>query len=82
MKTQAFDQPSDTPSNGPSSDPIKRRRVLAGASLAGAGVVAAQLLPGTEAAAPEAVAAATPADTAAGYRLTPHIRRYYETTKA
>ncbi len=82
MKTQAFDRPSDTPSTGSGTDPIKRRRILAGASLAGAGVVAAQFLPGTEAAAPEAVAAATPADTAAGYRLTPHIRRYYETTKA
>ena len=77
MKTQAFDRPSgDTP-----AATLKRRRVLAGAGLAGAAVVAAKTFPGTTAE-PETTAAAAPPDTAAGYRLTPHIRRYYETTKA
>jgi len=78
MKTQAFDRPlGDTPAAG-----LGRRRVLAGAGLAGAAAVAAQALPGTPAEPSAAVAAATPPDTAAGYRLTPHIRRYYETTQA
>jgi hypothetical protein len=78
MKTQAFDRPSgETP-----AATVKRRRVLAGAGLAGAAAVAAQALPGGSAPTAQTTAAATPPDTAAGYRLTPHIRRYYETTQA
>ena len=78
MKTQAFDRPSgDTPAAG-----LGRRRVLAGAGLAGAAAVAAQALPGTPAEPAEAVAAADPPDTAAGYRLTRHVRRYDETPMA
>jgi hypothetical protein len=60
---------------------LKRRGLLLGAGVAGAAVVAAKALPGS--AAPEAVqAAAKPVlDPAGGYQLTPHVLRYYETTK-
>jgi hypothetical protein len=60
---------------------LKRRGLLLGAGAAGAAVLAAKALPGT--AATEVVeAAAKPAlDTAGGYQLTPHVLRYYETTK-
>lgn len=80
MKTRAFDR---TAATAPATDPVKRRRVLAGAGLAGAAAVAAKVLPGTTPADPEAArAAAAPPDTSAGYRLSEHVRRYYETTKA
>ncbi len=78
MTTQAFDRPpGDAPGN-----PLGRRRLLAGAGLAGAAAVAAKALPGAPAEPADVAAAATPPGTAAGYRLTPHVRRYYETTRA
>jgi len=60
---------------------LKRRGLLLGAGVAGAAVLAAKALPGT---AGEVVveAAVKPAlDPAGGYQLTPHVLRYYETTK-
>ena len=78
-----------TPSRGshpapvPGSEPVGRRRLLVGAGVAGAAAVAAHV---AHRAAVEVPADGAPkaADAAAGegYRLTPHIRRYYETTKA
>ena len=70
------------PASGmPNTSPLKRRGLLIGAGAAGAAVVAAKALPGSTAA-EVAQAAAKPAlDTAGGYQLTPHVLRYYETTK-
>ncbi len=78
MKTPDLDQPTSLRPQAPG-----RRRVLAGAGLAGAAAVAAQVLPGSAPATPQtADAAATPADTSAGYRLSAHVRRYYETARS
>jgi len=62
------------------ADPLKRRGLLLGAGAAGVAVIAAKTLPLAPA---EVAAVATQplADTAAGYRLTQHVLRYYETTK-
>ena len=78
MKPVAFDR------NAPEARapaPTKRRSLLLGAGVAGVAAIAAKTLPG---AAPQAVAAAPLKplpDTAAGYQLTQHVLRYYETTK-
>ena len=65
------------------ANPLKRRGLLLGAGAAGAAALAVKALP---AAAPIAstVAAVAPAvsDAAGGYQLTPHVLRYYETTRA
>jgi len=65
------------------SAPVVRRGVLAGVGVAAGAAVAAHLVSraGT---APESAAAptGTKADEGQGYRLTAHVRRYYETTKA
>ena len=61
---------------------VDRRGVVVGAGVAGAAAFAghALLRGGIEApAAPRAVATVGKAE---GYRLTPHVLRYYETTKA
>jgi hypothetical protein len=58
----------------------KRRGVLLGVAALGAGALAARVLPG---AAPDAAIASPKheADTAAGYRESEHVLRYYETTR-
>ena len=67
----------------PPANPLKRRGLLAGAGAAGAAAVAATALPGVTPAVPEvAAAAAKPAGTSAGYQLTAHVLRYYETTRS
>ncbi|HKX43599.1 MAG TPA: twin-arginine translocation signal domain-containing protein [Burkholderiaceae bacterium] len=69
----------------PTAKPATRRGLIVGAGAAGAAAVAAKvMLPGS---APQAVAttaaAAKPAVAqAAGYQLTQHVLRYYETTRA
>ena len=60
---------------------IARRGLLLGAGVAGAAAVAAGGLHRAMVAEP-GVAAAPAAAEGAGYRLTPHVLRYYETTKA
>jgi len=58
-----------------------RRRLVVGASVAaGAALAAAALQRKAETAAP-AAAAETGAAPEQGYRLTDHVRRYYETTR-
>jgi hypothetical protein len=58
----------------------KRRGVLLGAVAVGAGALAARVLPGD--AVDAAGAAAKPeTGTAAGYRESEHVLRYYETTR-
>jgi hypothetical protein len=59
---------------------LKRRGLLLGAGAAGAAVLAAGNLPGTAIQVAE-VASKPIADTAAGYRLSAHVLRYYETTR-
>ena len=74
-------KPYPTNTSPPRADgarPLKRRGLLLGAGAAGAAALAARALPVAPA---EAAAAATAADTSAGYRLTQHVLRYYETTK-
>jgi hypothetical protein len=60
--------------------PTRRRGLLLGAGVAGVAVVAVKALP----TAPAEVAAApvkAAVDEKAGYQLTQHVLRYYETTK-
>jgi len=77
MKPVALDLNPPEPAR---TAPTKRRNLVLGAGVAGAAAIAAKALP----VAPEAVAAVatqSAPDTAAGYQLTQHVLRYYETTK-
>ena len=65
-----------------SPGPLKRRGLLLGAAAAGAAALAAKALPGAAPVATTAAAAAPAIDNAGGYQLTPHVLRYYETTRA
>jgi hypothetical protein len=61
---------------------VSRRGLLAGAGAAGAAVVAVTALRPAAPVAPTAVAAAEPvADEASGYRLSAHVKRYYQTAR-
>ncbi|HWH82826.1 MAG TPA: hypothetical protein VNU71_11385, partial [Burkholderiaceae bacterium] len=73
---------SDAASEAPAS-PLPRRALLAGAGAAGAALVAAKMMPAVLPAEPVAAVVAKPAvgATAAGYRLSAHVQRYYETTR-
>ena len=66
--------PNPTSPVGEQPPRIARRGLLVGAGVAGAAAVAAG---GLHRAVVAEVGAAAP-----GYRLTPHVLRYYETTKA
>lgn len=59
-----------------------RRALVAGAGIAGVAAVAAGALQRAVADPAPAVAATTPHDAAEGYRETPHVLRYYETTRS
>ena len=62
-------------------NPLSRRTLFAGAGAAGAVAVAASLVPALpEAAAPPAVTDVTP-PRGGGYRLSEHVRHYYQTTR-
>jgi len=58
----------------------KRRQLVVGAGVAAGAAIAASALR-QHAEAPVAVAKAEPASASSGYRLTDHVRRYYETTR-
>ena len=66
-----------------SASPLKRRGMLMAVGAAGAAALAVKGLPG---AAPEAIssvaAVSKTIDTSGGYQLSPHVLRYYETTRA
>ncbi|MBE0549794.1 MAG: formate dehydrogenase [Rubrivivax sp.] len=66
-----------------SSPALSRRGMLVGAGTAGAAVVAVAALPLTPKATPVAVAVAPEAapEQGGGYRLSPHVMRYYQTAK-
>ena len=59
---------------------LNRRRVFAGAGVAGAAAVAAAMLPRGAKVAPE-TAAPNVADTGGGYQETAHVLHYYRTTR-
>jgi hypothetical protein len=68
-----------------SPEPLKRRGLLVGAALAGAAgaaALAAKSLAGAAPIAPEVALAPKLIDTAAGYRESAHVLRYYETARA
>lgn len=62
---------------------VPRRGLLAGVGAVGALAAAATVLPGGQQAVADAkVADAKPApDTASGYRLTEHVKRYYSSAR-
>ena len=62
--------------------PVPRRRLLSAGSAVGALAAAAAALPLARHADPASAASAADApDTSAGYRLSAHVQRYYETIK-
>ena len=80
MKSQPAQRPAEpSPLSVPRRD---RRGLVVGTGIAGVAAVAAHALmrAGVEKPAAEAGASTAPAD--GGYRVTPHVLRYYETTKA
>jgi hypothetical protein len=61
---------------------LDRRTMLAGASTVGALAAAAAVLPVAQTAPPQQQAGVQPTpDTAGGYRLTEHVKRYYASTR-
>jgi hypothetical protein len=61
---------------------LQRRTMLAGAGTVGALAAAAAVLPAAKQAVPAQLAeAGPPADTAAGYRLSEHVKRYYASAR-
>jgi hypothetical protein len=81
---------SSPSSNSPRVDPpdskeprTARRRLVVGASVAaGAALAAAALRHQADTKAPIAAADAKTGPEQGGYRLTDHVRRYYETTRS
>ena len=65
----------------PAAPKVDRRSLVVGAGVAGAAAVAAAALHRQVAEVPVA-APASDAAAAEGYRETPHVLRYYETTRA
>ena len=80
MKSKPAQRPADTLSaSAPRRD---RRGLVVGTGVAGIAAVTAYTLGRGGIAAPAAEAGATAAPADSGYRLTPHVLRYYETTTA
>ena len=69
-----------TPRN--TANPLKRRGLLLGVGAAGAAALAVKVMPGATPAATLAVAAKKVIDPVGGYQVTPHVLRYYETTRS
>ena len=65
----------------PQASPLKRRGLLIGAGATAAAGAVAALAARTEADAPVAPVKQARADDGEGYRLTDHVRRYYETIR-
>lgn len=62
-----------------SSNPVNRRKFITTLGLAGAGAVAAIATAGSLQ--PAAAPAAAAAPDSRGYRVSAHIRKYYQTTR-
>ncbi len=60
---------------------LKRRNWVLGAGAVGAAALAVKALPAAAPLAPVAAAAKSVVDTSGGYQLTPHVQRYYDTTR-
>ena len=77
-------QPSKAPSaqRDTTATKVDRRGVVIGAGVAGAAAIAGNALLRGGVEAPSAASASKVVSKAEGYRLTPHVLRYYETTKA
>ncbi len=60
---------------------LDRRTMLAGASTVGALAATAAVLPALQSVPPQQAQAKPLPDTAAGYRLTEHVKRYYASTR-
>lgn len=71
---------SKTPVPTPAT-PAARRHFLLGATLVGAGAVAAAVAGGSVTESIETPGVASKPGKPKGYHLTPHISQYYETTK-
>ena len=65
----------------PNAGSLTRRRLFAGAGAAGAAAAVASLLPATKTPAPAVAPSGTEAAADTGYRLTEHVRRYYQTAR-
>ena len=60
---------------------VNRRTVFAGAGAVGALAGVAALLPAARQAEPPVAAAKAPPEQGGGYQVTPHVLRYYQTTR-
>lgn len=65
----------------PTPTPATRRNFLLGASLAGAGAIAAVVAGGKSTEIVETLTVENKPSKPKGYHVTPHITQYYETTK-
>ena len=77
MSTKASEPPARNTAN-----PLKRRGLLLGVGAAGAAALAVKVMPGAAPVATVALAAKKGIDPAGGYQVTPHVLRYYETTRS
>lgn len=66
----------------PSSSRVDRRGLVVGAGVAGVAALAAAALHRKAVATPEAANPAGAAPAKDGYQVTPHVLRYYETTRS
>jgi hypothetical protein len=74
--------PAASESASSQSEPIGRRGLVVGAGVAGAAALAAAVLHRQAQTEPEVAAAAPPDSKDGGYQVTPHVLRYYETTRS
>ena len=84
MKSSLIETPSGASADSdPQSQRQGRRRVVAvGGGVAAAAALAAVALPGKHEPESKVAKAADSRQPADGYRLTDHIRRYYESTRS
>jgi hypothetical protein len=73
---------SKRPATPADSGRVDRRTLVVGAGVAGAAAVGARALSSAGVEAPAHAPGAVAAAQGEGYRITPHVLRYYETTKA
>ena len=66
----------------PAKSPLKRRGLLLGAGIAGAAALVVKALPAAAPAVAPVLAPVAALDAEGGYQLTPHVLRYYETTRS
>ncbi len=78
MQSKAFDAADQ--GSEPTS-PLKRRGLILGVGVAGAAAIAVKALPVATSPAAVATAGAAAAAEKGGYQLTPHVLRYYQTTR-